>query len=245
MSQTAAVAAEYEQRLSRLLAERFGGGESGLARVADRAAPYLPNVLVPRLRQLIADLAALRSGRAEVDDIEKFGASADAVIAAVAAALPTSRPQERRGSLRRAVFWHLLVALAVPFVGLALSYELKINTPLLVGILLFWAWGGYLYWVIDRIIQVWLVPSAIRGGLRTIVAFLFFWCPVALVWAVLLFIDWRRAKYGTKRATPHEASSIFDDDQGKFTVNPTTGLPMMGSGDIGGNPYGFFGKSDN
>ncbi len=164
---------------------------------------------------------------------------------AVITTAPVRKTEKSRRSRRLGMLWHLLVALTVPFVGLALSYELKINTPLLVGILLFWAWGGYLYWVIDRIIQVWLVPSAIRGGLRTIVAFLFFWCPVALVWAVLLFIDWRRAKYGTKRATPHEASSIFDDDQGKSTVNPATGLPMMGSVDIGGNPYGFFGKSDN
>ena len=237
MSQTAAVAAEYEQRLSRLLAGRFGGGDGGLARVADRAAPYLPNDLGPRLRQLIADLAALRSGRAEVDDIEKFGASADAIIAALAAALPTSKPQERRGSLRRAVFWHLLVALAVPFVGLALSYELKINTPLLVGILLFWAWGGYLYWIIDRILQVWLVPSVIRGGLRTIVASLFFWCPVALVWAVLQFIDWRRKnapsrvefagtngndwKNSSVINDESESSKFYRDDDGNLTVIPT------------------------
>lgn len=234
MSQTAAVAAEYEQRLSRLLAGRFGGGQGGLARVADRAAPYLPNDLVPRLRQLIAELAALRSGRAEVDDIEKFGASADAVIAAVAAALPTSKPQERKGSLRRAVFWHLLVALAVPFMGLAISYELKINTPLLVGILLFWAWGAYLYWVIDRIVQVWLVPSVIRGGLRTIVASLFFWCPVALGWAVLRFIDWRR-RYALRGAEYNEsidrdwrpitsrdsdAENIYIHN-GEFTLTPT------------------------
>lgn len=237
MNQTAAVAAEYEQRLSRLLAERFGGGEGGFARGADRAALYLPKDLVPRLRQLIADLAALRSGQAEVDNIEKFRASADAIIAAVSTALPSGKPRGKRGSPRRAVFWHILVALAAPFVGLSLNYALKIHTPLLVSVLLFWAWGGYLYWVIDRIVKLWLPRSVTRGGLRTFVALLFFWCPVALGWALLNFKDWRRknalgrVEFAGTNGNDWKNSSVFDnesesskiyrDDDGKLTVIPT------------------------
>lgn len=237
MSQTAAVAAEYEQRLSRLLAERFGGGEGGFARGADRAALYLPKDLAPRLRQLMADLVAIRSGQADVDNIEKFRASADAVIAAVAAALPSGKSHGRRGSPRRAVFWHFLVALVAPFVVLSLNYALKIHAPLLVSVFLFWAWGGYLYWVIDRIVKLSLPPSVTRGGLRTLVAFLFFWCPVALGWAVLRFIDWwrknalGRVEFAGTNGNDWKKSSVFDnesesskiyrDDDSNLTVIPT------------------------
>jgi len=233
LSHTAVVAAEYEQRLSRLLAERFGAGEGGFARGADRAAHYLPNDLALRLRQLMVDLVAIRSGQAEVDNIEKFRASADAVIAAVAAALPSGKSHGRRGSPRRAVFWHLLVALVAPFVVLSLNYVLKMHAPLLVSVFLFWAWGGYLYWVIDRIVKLSLPPSVTRGGLRTFVAVLFFWCPAALGWAVLRFVDWwrRRASRGggytgsndwdwkpiTSRDS--DAESIYIQD-GELTLTP-------------------------
>lgn len=244
MNPAAVVAAEYERRLSGLLAERLGGAEGGLMRHVDRAAPYLPNELAMRVRQLVADLAALSSGRAEMDNIDKFRASADAIIAAVAMVLPRGTRDGRAASPRRTVFWHLLVALAAPFVGLSLNYTLKIHTPLLAGVSLLWAWGGYVYWVIDRIVKLWLPPSVTRGGLRTFVAVLFFWCPVALGWALLNVKDWQRAKYAIRHAIPHDASITFND-RDQFAVNPTTGLPMMGSVDIGGNPYGFFGKLDD
>lgn len=234
VNETAAVAAEYEQRLSHLLAEQLGEGEGGLTRRVDRAAPYLPNDLALRVRQLIADLAALKSGRAEVDHIEAFRAAADAIIAAVAAALLSRQAQERRGSPRQGVVWHLLVALAAPFVVLSLNYALRIHTPLLVGVLLLWAWGGYLYWVLDRIVRLWLPPSLTRGGLRTFVASLFFWCPVALGWAVLRFVDWRRrytlpgAGYtgpidrDWKAITSREsdAQNLYVQN-GEFTLTPT------------------------
>ncbi len=247
-------AAEFENRLARLLEERFGAGRGALLQRADKAALYLPADLARRLRELVQNIADLKSGASRADPLV-FRASAEAIMASLRA--PAIRRGVERGDWRKrfryVVLGLLLLSPVIIFLSLlgcalapTVSCEASRGTlSLLLVLSTYFIWPSFLYWVMDRAVKNAIPDSRGRVVARTVVFMLFFWAAGA--WLVGYCVNPLGREGDEDREGDADSGSwggssagyrAFDDDDSVLSVNPATGLPMRYGVDAAGNCYG-------
>ncbi len=183
---SAAVAREYLGRLMDVLGDRFGVHSGDPLARAAAAARYLPESLAARLMRFARVLDECGKGRCKIRSPDAFRASAEALLAALHGR-GVSRTQRAAERSVRALFalGHTLLILS-PIAVVLLSASGALNLGTLGYIAYGWAWGAYVYWLIDRTIVRRLRPTWVRGLLRVVAAAPFaIGSPAALALAVI------------------------------------------------------------